>query len=87
MTEMTTIKVPRALWDRIKAAADTRHVTLSAVIEQALDVSDDRAFSLAISAEHAALSPQQRASYVNDPTVNDNLDDTDDDAVTARNGW
>jgi predicted transcriptional regulator len=87
MPDSTTIKVSRALRDRLRAVADRRQLTLAAVIEQALDETEERAFWLALSEEHAALSVEQRAEYREDATVGDHLDDETDQAVALRNEW
>lgn len=87
MTEMTTIKVSRALRDRIRRVATSEQVTLSAVIEHALDEADERAFWSALTAEHAALSGKQRTDYVDGRATSDDLADSADDAITARDGW
>lgn len=87
MSETTTIKVPKKLRDRLAHQAQRDHVTLGAVIERALDEAEDRSFWAAIADEHAALSSDERASYVADRTVTDDLHDEGDAAVSASNGW
>jgi hypothetical protein len=87
VSETTTIKVPKKLRDRLAHQAKRDHVSLSAVIERALDESEDRSFWAAIVDEHAALTSDERASYVADPTVADDLHDEGDAAVSASYGW
>lgn len=83
----TTIKVPTALRDRIAERARRERVTLAAAIEHALDEADERSFWLAVRTEHAAMSDAERAGYAASGTLRDDLDDPDDDALTARAGW
>ncbi|RIQ26079.1 hypothetical protein [Jiangella rhizosphaerae] len=87
MTATTTIKVPRALHQRLAERARRERVTLATAIEHALDEADERSFWLAVRAEHAAMSDEERAEYESSATLGDNLDDGDDDDLTAEHGW
>lgn len=87
MPEVTTIKVTRALRDRLAEKARRDHLTLGAVIEAALDEAESRSFWDAVAKEHAALTPQQRAAYVPDSTVSDHLDGDGDTEISLRGDW
>lgn len=87
MAASTTIKVPRALHERIAERARREQVTLATAIEHALDEADERSFWLAVRAEHASLSDEERAAYASSGTLRDDLADSDDDALTAGHGW
>jgi predicted transcriptional regulator len=84
---MTTIKVPAELRDRLAARAKKEHITLATVIAKVLDESDERQFWNAVRDENARLTDEERAEYVHDSTLLDDLRDTDDEAISIRGGW
>ena len=87
MSGSTTIKVPRALRDRLARRAKREHVPLAQVIERALDENEDREFWARVHRENAQLSTSERQVYVDGSTLGDDLDDTGDDALSERGEW
>ncbi|MFY7067604.1 hypothetical protein ACOQFV_17265 [Nocardiopsis changdeensis] len=83
----TTIKVPRALRDRISRRAKREHTTLAAAIERALDESDELEFWREVRRHNAELSAGEREAYTSDRTLGDDLADSGDDALTAEDAW
>lgn len=83
----TTIKVPRALRDRISRRAKREHTTLAAAIERALDEAEELEFWQEVRRYHASLSDEDRRAYLADRTLTDDLADPDDDALTAEDAW
>jgi hypothetical protein len=61
MSQMTTVKVPVELRDRLRAFARTCDMTISATLENLLDEHDTRAFWEQVDAAQASASPQERA--------------------------
>ena len=86
MPDVTTIKVSKELRDRLATRARREHLTLGAVIARALDESDERAFWSAVTAEHAALTEDDRRAQLADATLADVVD-PEDDAVSAQDAW
>ena len=84
---MTTIKVPSELRDRLAARAKKEQITLATVIAKALDESDERQFWDAVREENARLTKEERAEYLHDNTLLDDLNDSDDEAISIRGGW
>jgi hypothetical protein len=84
---MTTIKVPAELRDRLAARAKEEHITLATVIAKVLDESDERQFWDAVREENARLTDEERAEYLHDNTLLDDLGDPDDEAISIRGGW
>lgn len=82
----TTIKVPRALRDRIAQRARAQKTTLAGAIELALDESDEQLFWSAVRREHEALSVEERARYVRSGGTDD-ISDAVDDAISERDEW
>jgi predicted transcriptional regulator len=87
MPSTTTIKVPRALRDRLAAEARAQHLTLAGVISRALDDADERRFWAAVHTANAALTTDDRAGRLVDPTVADDLDDENDHELSRRGEW
>ncbi|MDQ0574271.1 putative transcriptional regulator [Agromyces albus] len=87
MSGSTTIKVPRALRDRLARRAEREHVPLAQVIERALDENEDREFWARVHRENAQLSTSERQVYVGGSTLGDDLDDAGDDALSERGEW
>jgi predicted transcriptional regulator len=83
----TTIKVPKALHQRLAELARREQVTLATAIEHALDEADERSFWLAVRAENATVNDDERAEYEPNGTLGDDLDDPSDDELTAGHGW
>jgi len=84
---MTTIKVPTELRDRLAARAKSANVTIAAAIADALDEVEERQFWAAVREENARLTEDERAEYVHDPTLLDNLRDPEDEAISSRGDW
>jgi predicted transcriptional regulator len=84
---MTTIKVPTELRDRLAARAKREHVTLAAVIANALDEAEERQFWDAVREENARLTPEEREEYLQNGTLLDDLEDPEDKAISIRGGW
>ena len=87
MSGSTTIKVPRALRDRIARRAQEEHVPLAQVIERALDENEDREFWARVQREHAQLSESDREAFLHGNALRDNLDDAGDNALSEHNEW
>jgi hypothetical protein len=79
---MTSIKVPRALRDRLASRARSAHTTLAGALERALDESEEQEFWAAVRATNAAAPEDALASVA----LRDNLGDADDDAL-GTGGW
>jgi hypothetical protein len=84
---MTTIKVPTELRDRLAARAKSENITLAAAIAKALDESEERQFWDAVREENARLSEKERAAYLHDDTLLDDVEDAQDEAISARGEW
>ena len=84
---VTTIKVPTELRDRLAAKAKHDNLTMAAVIAQALDETDERQFWADVRKAHAALTEEDRAAYVPDATLMDDLDDEIDNEASRTNAW
>jgi predicted transcriptional regulator len=84
---MTTIKVPAELRDRLAARAKREHITLAATIAKVLDEAEERQFWDAVREENARLTEEERGRYVHDSTLLDDLDDSEDRAISIRGGW
>jgi predicted transcriptional regulator len=84
---MTTIKVPTELRDRLAARAKSANVTIAAAIANALDEVEERQFWDAVREENARLTEEERAEYVHDTTLLDNLRDPEDEAISIRGEW
>lgn len=87
MSGSTTIKVPRALRDRLARRAQAEHVPLAQVIERALDENEDREFWARVQREHAQLSASDREAFLDGNALRDDLDDVGDNALTERDEW
>lgn len=85
--EHTSIKVPRHVRDRLAERARREHATLAAVISRALDEADERDFWSKIQAEHALLSPAERAAYESNDAGKDDLADPGDQAIGEEDAW
>ncbi|RRR97640.1 hypothetical protein [Glycomyces terrestris] len=59
MTDMTTIKVPVELRDRISRLASSQHTTMAGAVERALDAAETQAFWAEVRA--TMLTPEARA--------------------------
>ena len=82
----TTIKVSRALRDRLALRAAELETTLAGVIERALEESEEHRFWVSVRAEHAALTAEERAEYL--PMADmDHLRNPIDDEVSKSGGW
>ncbi|HEX3731852.1 MAG TPA: hypothetical protein VHU91_02880 [Mycobacteriales bacterium] len=66
MSLSTTIKVPKALRDRLAAGARSRHVTQAKVLSEALDALEERDFWTSVDQGYARLQadPQAWREYV-----------------------
>jgi predicted transcriptional regulator len=84
---MTTIKVPAELRDRLAARAKSENITLAAAIAKALDDSEERQFWDAVREENGRLTDMDRAAYLHDSTLLDDLDDAQDEAISLRDEW
>lgn len=84
---ITTIKVPVELRDRLAEVAQRECTTLAKVIARLLDAAEERQFWDAVSRAHQALSEEERAQYVPDATLSDNLTDANDDQLSAEDRW
>ncbi len=84
---VTTIKVPSELRDRLAARAKHDNVTMATVITQALDEAEEREFWDRVRLVNAALTEEERASYVPDATLMDDLDDDADNELSRNNAW
>lgn len=82
MPSMTSIKVPRALRDRLATRARRYHTTLAGALEQVLDESEEREFWDAVRSANAAGEQDPLASVA----LGDNLGDASDDAL-GPDGW
>jgi putative heme iron utilization protein len=80
MTTLTTVKLPTATRDRLRAAAEAEHTTQAALIDKMLAEREEAAFWAAM----AAIDPDEyRASLVADgDTVDD--DYSLEDALAAE---
>ena len=85
--DVTTIKVPRDLRDRIAERARAERMTFAAAISHAFDVADEGAFWEKVAAENAAMTDEERSVYGSDPTVLDDLGDAGDEALSRTNAW
>ncbi|HEV7169213.1 MAG TPA: hypothetical protein VGN49_14755 [Micrococcaceae bacterium] len=83
----TTIKVPKTLRDRIATRAQSEHVTLAAVIADALDAADERSFWRSVREENASLTAEQRGEYFHNSSGLENLADDEDDVLSAEGRW
>lgn len=81
----TTIKVSRALRDRLASRAAELETTLAGAIEHALEESDELRFWASVRTEHADLTADERSEYL--PMRADDLRDSVDDAVSERGEW
>jgi predicted transcriptional regulator len=86
MNDSTTIKVPRALRDRLAVRARQQHSTLAAAIETALDASEEREFWTRVRSENAALTDEERRVRLHGPAAADNLRNPVDDAL-SEDDW
>lgn len=84
---VTTIKVPSELRDRLAARAKQDNLTMAAVIAQALDEAEEREFWERVRMVNASLTEEERASYVPDETLLDDLDDEVDNERSRNNAW
>ncbi|GAA2294242.1 hypothetical protein GCM10009853_057790 [Glycomyces scopariae] len=80
MTDMTTIKVPVELRDRVSRLARSQHVSMAAAIEHALDAAETEAFWAEFRA--AMTTPDVRADLRQETeplsgTVRDGLEPED----------
>lgn len=82
MPASTSIKVPKALHDRLAARARLRGTTLARALEQALDVSDEQEFWAAVRRQNSSGARDDLAAVA----LRDDLADTSDDAL-GRDGW
>lgn len=82
MSTMTTVKVPRALRDRLAQRARTSHTTLAGALEQALDATEEQEFWAAVRTSNAQADVDPLASVA----LRDNLADDADDAL-GPDGW
>jgi len=80
MPDLTTIKVPRELRDRLAERARRERLSLAGA---ALDESDDRSFWSSVAAQHAALGEEDRRSHLPGAALADPTDPADD-AVSVR---
>lgn len=87
MNDVTTIKVPRGLRDRLAAHARIDDVPLATVIEKALDVSEERAFWDDVRSSNASLAREGPGHHETKATLRDDLDDADDDAISEAGAW
>jgi hypothetical protein len=83
----TTIKVTRGLRDRLAAYAHPHNLTLAQAISQVLDVAEERDFWSAVVREHAGLSETDRAAYVSDAALADDLADEADANLSRNDAW
>lgn len=83
----TTIKVPAELRDRLSELARREHTTLATVIAKLLDAAEEQTFWQAVRDAHAAMGDVERARYVSDATLPDDLADHADDRLSAEDGW
>ncbi len=83
----TTIKVPKALRDRISRRAKREHSTLAATIERALDEAEELEFWREVRTHNSGLSAEDRRAYTADRTLGDGLADPGDDALTEDDAW
>jgi predicted transcriptional regulator len=84
---VTTIKVPVELRDRLSEMARREHSTLATVIAKLLDATEEQAFWTEVRKAHAAMAEEERAGYVLDGTLGDDLADQADDTLTAEDAW
>ena len=84
---VTTIKVPSELRDRLAAKARHDNLTMATVIARALDEAEEREFWDRVRAVNAALTDEERASYIPDATLLDDLDDEADAELSRTNAW
>lgn len=87
MTTTTTIKVPVELRDRLAEVARRKNIPMAAAIAQALDAAEEQQFWDAVQHAHATMTRAERESYGPDATLADDLDDSADDALSARGEW
>ena len=84
---VTTIKVPNELRDRLAAKAKHDNLTMAAVIARALDEAEEREFWDRVRVVNAALTDEERASYIPDATLLDDLDEEVDAELSRNNAW
>ena len=60
---------------------------VATVISKALDDAEEREFWDRVRAVNAALTDKERASYVPDATLMDDLDDEADNELSRNNAW
>lgn len=84
---VTTIKVPVDLRDRLAAKAKHDNLTMAAVIAHALDETEEREFWDRVREVNAAMTDEERASYIPDATLMDDLDDEVDNELSRNNAW
>lgn len=87
MNDVTTIKVPRSLRDRLAVHARIDDIPLATVIEKALDVSEERAFWDEVRSSNASLVREEPGDRESQATLRDDLDDAGDDAISEAGAW
>ncbi|UJP40363.1 hypothetical protein [Cellulomonas palmilytica] len=81
MSSLTTIRVPRPLYDRLAQRARASNTTLAVALEHALDAADEQDFWAAVRVSNRHADADTLASVA----LRDNLDEPADDAHgTAR---
>lgn len=84
---VTTIKVPVELRDRLSELARRDRTTLATVIAGLLDAVEEQEFWEATRKAHAAMGEEERARYLPDSTLTDDLVDQVDDRLSAEDAW
>ncbi len=84
MPDMTTIKVPRDVRDRLAHHARREHVTLATALVHALDRAEELDFWTAVRDHHAQGSAG--GDHLADVALRDDLADEADDQL-GRSGW
>lgn len=84
VTEMTTIKVPKELRDRLGERARIAGTTLAGAIDLALAASDVEVFWRQVRAENSAGAGEDEFAATNSA---DDLADARDDEISAADQW
>ncbi|UZN03074.1 hypothetical protein [Cellulomonas sp. S1-8] len=82
MSSLTTVRMPRALRDRLAIRARANDTTLAGTLEQLLDATEEQEFWAAVRVSNARVEHVPGAP----DALRDGLDNADDDALGA-NGW
>lgn len=83
----TTIKVPVSLRDRLAVHAKRDSVPLAVVIDQALSSFEEGDFWASVTAENREIGESERTAYVANTALGDDLNDHEDEVISAEDRW